>query len=201
MTTIATLANLKGPQGIQGLQGIPGTGSATTDVATTALINTPASAVRGALGGLYAPVAEPVAVALAAVTPTIEELIVTATPRDLTTTGSSPILVAPFPLQVISASLLVWLTPVPPSNDTNWWEFRLNKITVAGVTTQIATKNNKITGGTAIAVRVAWDFDAVAWDTTAATLAKGDILGFAGYMTGVATSIQQPMVTVRYRPL
>lgn len=46
MSIITTIANLKGPQGIQG---IPGTGSATTDVATAALINAPTSAVAVAL--------------------------------------------------------------------------------------------------------------------------------------------------------
>ena len=140
--------------------------------------------------------------ALAAVTPTIEELIVAGTVRDYlnSTSGSSPILVAPFPLQIISVSLIVWFNDVAAS-DTNWWEFRLNKLTVGSVGTQIATKNTKVTGGTAITKRVDWNFDTVSWNTTEATLAKGDALQVAGYPTGTPGTVSQPLVTVRYRPL
>ena len=135
------------------------------------------------------------------VTPTVEELICSVLLRDFSATSSNPIFVAPFPLKVISASLIVWGSSVVTS-DTNYWKLYIDKAAaIGGATTEIAFKHTKVTGGTAIVTRVDWNYNTVSWDATEATFATGDVLQFVAYKTGAPTTLTTPLLTVRYSPL
>lgn len=112
------------------------------------------------------------------------------------------LLVAPFPLRVLSVALS-WEYWNLSASDSNYWKADLSSGTGPGGFTIFATRTTQNTGTNAngaVAARRAWTFDAAAWGSS--DLDAGDLLRVTATPVGnPATDWDLPMTaTIRYRP-
>jgi hypothetical protein len=114
-------------------------------------------------------------------------------------TGSWPVFVAPFALQVKQVSVVHW-NGVIAADDTNYWRFTPRRWR-AGSSVEIASKTTQLTGGQAIANRTDWNFDAASFNSANSQFAKGDVSDIAVFVTGAPATLVGFAVTIRYEPL
>lgn len=140
-------------------------------------------------------------------TASTEDLFVTADiiarNETITASGSHLAFVAPFPLEVISASLVNWQAAAPAPSDANYWTIQVRRQPAGAAESDqrvIAAKMTKTTGGEPIGRRKAWMFDAQAF-TGEAVCAAGDIVSVAFLPTGTAPTLGGVVATIGYRPL
>jgi hypothetical protein len=113
-------------------------------------------------------------------------------------TVSYGVLVAPFPLRVLSLEMAVAVGFA--ASDVDYWTMTLRRYR-AGVVNTIASKSTQATGGQALASNTGWNMDSATFDPTYRDLAKDDILNMAFFKTGAAANLDRPIITVRYEPL
>lgn len=78
------------------------------------------------------------------------------------------------------------------ANDTNYWELDIARVR-AGVTTRIAVKNTKVTGGEGITARTPWAFAGIPFDSAAGLLAPGDLLVVRAGKVGAPANFRLPI--------
>jgi len=143
--------------------------------------------------------------------PTSEQLLATATfpvwsgaVASISSDNRITLMVAPFPLRVLSVALSVEYGTVADSN-TNYWTGTLESGTGPTGFPDIASKTTQSTGALAggpINARVPWTWDSANWNAEAAVLAKGQLLCVNWVETGTPPALRFPQVyTVRYSPL
>jgi hypothetical protein len=141
-------------------------------------------------------------------TPTLEEQMFSLVIDDWSgnTTLTSPqrmtLMVAPWPVRILSVDLSFDYGNVTASN-TNYWRAVLEKSEVGGAFPDITAKSTQATGGEAngsIIARRCWSFDSANWGN--ADIAKGQLLSLYWQEVGVPPALKLPMaVTVRYAAL
>lgn len=140
----------------------------------------------------------------------IEDLFVTTTitPRAATIAESMslPIMVAPFPLDITSITLVAWQGVAIVPNDTNYWIVRCRIMDAAAtghrsvaVKTTRATAGEGLPAGETIPVRAVWSFDTATFVAPQAVVRE--VVNFEFTPVGAPGPITGPMVvTMGYRP-
>jgi hypothetical protein len=141
-------------------------------------------------------------------TPTLEEQIFSLVidgwqgASTLTSPQRMTLMVAPWPIRVLSVGISFDYANVPASN-TNYWRAVLEKSEVGGAFPDITAKSTQSTGAEAngaIVARRSWTFDSGNWGN--ADIAKGQLLSLYWQETGAPTGLKLPMaVTVGYAAL
>lgn len=143
--------------------------------------------------------------------PTSEQLLTTATfpvgssgSVSLTVDSRITLMIAPFPLRILSVAMSIEYGTVAES-DTSYWIGTLESGTGAAGFPNIAAKTTQKNGalaGGAINARTPWTWDSANWNAEAAVLAKGQLLCVNWDEVGTPAALRFPQVyTIRYLPL
>jgi hypothetical protein len=146
-----------------------------------------------------------IAVALRSEVPNLDEVGIASVyhPTSVSATATVGVFVAPFALEIVSASLFPCASggaTVAANSDTNYWTADLRRMR-AGTGTVIASKHTKLTGGAALTYRTDWNYDAIAFHATNKLFQKGDACDFALLKSGAASDIPGLIAQVRYVPV
>jgi hypothetical protein len=114
-------------------------------------------------------------------------------------TEAVPVFTAPFPLKVISASLVLWQGALA-ANNTNYWRLELRRVN-GSLFDIIATKDTRLSAGEAMVKRADWNWDAVAWHNDYSEIPKGSSLDVAFNKVGAPPNLNEFVVTLRYEPI
>ena len=136
-------------------------------------------------------------------TPTVEELFASTFIPSITATFPAGVMVCPFPLRIVAASIMVY-TGSQVASDTNYWTVQLRKHRAGASLGNMVEKTTRLTGGEAITQRLDWNFDGLpTWYDVDGfqTCAKGDGIDFAFVKTGTATNLSNVVCTIRYEPV
>lgn len=118
----------------------------------------------------------------------------TATTTTTVAGSSQPLLIATFPLRILSLHLS--FAAAVTASTVNFWNFTLKKsATGPGAAVDIVSRDTQTAG---LGNRTSFNFDAQTWNATNRLLSTGDVAWLATTLTGAPTQLSGGIVTIRY---